>query len=55
MWIACKCFAYKTHPDQLDYYMFSVYYKSFFGIRISDYFDSYSQAQKAKIKIFDKV
>lgn len=55
MCIRSKSFAYKVHPDQPDYYLFKVYYKSFLGIRVSDYFDSYSQAQKAKIKIFNKI
>lgn len=55
MKISCKHFAYKTHINQLDYHVFTIFYKSFLGIRISDYFNSYSQADKAPIKLFNRI
>lgn len=55
MWIACKSFAYKTHIEQPDYYILTLFYKSFLGIRVSEYYNSYSQAKKAPIKLFNKI
>lgn len=55
MWIACKRFAYKVHVEQPDYYIITLFYKSFLGIRVSEYFNSYSQAKQAPIKVLHKI
>lgn len=55
MKVSCKNFIFKTHVDQPFYSLFTLYYKSFLGIRVTDYYNSYSQAEEAKVNFFGKL
>lgn len=48
-------FVYQEHPKSVFSRVFTIYYKSFLGLfRLSKYYDSYSAADNASIKLFNR-